>query len=84
MMVVPEGCAHGFQTLEQDTELLYLHTADYCGAAEGGVRFDDAKLNIAWPLTAAGVSSRDQSHPFVADAFAGIQITDAAASERQH
>lgn len=43
---IPEGCAHGFQVLEPDSELLYLHTAFYTPALEGGVRFDDPRIGI--------------------------------------
>ena len=46
MMVVPEGCAHGFQILEANSELLYLHTAVYTQKAEGGVRYDDPAFEI--------------------------------------
>src|SRR5207237_2682794 len=43
MMVVPEGCAHGFQTLVGDCELLYLHTASYALESEAGVAWDDSR-----------------------------------------
>ncbi|MCK7491690.1 MAG: dTDP-4-dehydrorhamnose 3,5-epimerase [Comamonadaceae bacterium] len=49
---IPEGCAHGFQALTDDAELLYLHTAAYAPLHEGGVRHDDPRLGIAWPLPA--------------------------------
>lgn len=63
MLVVPEGCAHGFQVLEADSELLYLHTARYLPDAEGGVRWDDPDLGIAWPLPVTDLSERDTRHP---------------------
>lgn len=59
LLVVPEGFAHGFQTLEPDTELLYLHTTAYTPAAEGGFRFDDPAFAIEWPLPATDMSPRD-------------------------
>ena len=74
MLVIPEGCAHGFQVLEQDSELLYLHTASYMPSAEGGVRFDDPLLNILWPLPVTDLSKRDQLHPLISQSFSGIQI----------
>lgn len=74
MMVIPEGCAHGFQTLETDTELLYLHTAFYKPEAEGGIRFDDPQLGIEWPLPVRGLSERDRHHPRITRAFTGITI----------
>lgn len=58
-MYIPEGFAHGFQTLEPDTELLYCHTEFYTPEAEGGVRFDDPSIGIAWPLPVADLSARD-------------------------
>ncbi|MDP3229864.1 MAG: dTDP-4-dehydrorhamnose 3,5-epimerase family protein [Acidovorax sp.] len=74
MLVIPEGCAHGFQVLEPDSELLYLHTASYTPSAEGGVRFDDTALNLPWPLPAADVSERDRKHPLIHNNFQGITL----------
>jgi dTDP-4-dehydrorhamnose 3,5-epimerase len=76
MLVIPEGCAHGFQVLEPDSELLYLHTAPYNRAAEGGVRWNDPRLQIAWPLPPTDISPRDQAHPYVTDDFEGIAVSD--------
>ena len=67
MVVVPEGCAHGFQALEPDSELLYLHTAFYTPEAELGIRVDDARLGIRWPLPMSDLSDRDRHHPLLAD-----------------
>jgi len=58
-ILIPPGCAHGFQTLADDTELLYQHSAAYDPALEDGVRHDDPRLAIAWPEPAASVSPRD-------------------------
>ena len=44
--VIPEGCAHGFQVLEANSQLLYLHTAFYTPEAEGAVRFDDPQIAV--------------------------------------
>ncbi len=74
MLVIPEGCAHGFQVLQADSELLYLHTAFYTPAAESGVRHDDPRLGIRWPLTATDLSPRDRAHALLPDDFAGIQV----------
>lgn len=73
MVIIPEGCAHGFQTLAQSSELLYLHTAEYDKAAEFGVNYADAALNINWPLPIAMISDRDRSLPFIDDMFGGIK-----------
>ena len=74
MLVIPEGCAHGFQVLEPDSELLYLHTASYAPSAEGGVRFDDPLLNLLWPLTVTDLSERDKKHPLLDKNFLGIKL----------
>lgn len=74
MMAIPEGCAHGFQVLEADSELLYLHTEYYDGAAEGGVRFDDPAVAITWPFPAVDLSDRDRRHPLLDSGFAGIAL----------
>jgi dTDP-4-dehydrorhamnose 3,5-epimerase len=74
MIVIPEGCAHGYQVLEQDSELLYLHTASYCPSAEGGVRHDDPSVGIDWPLPVGGLSERDLRHPFISEDFKGLVL----------
>lgn len=72
MLIVPEGCAHGFQVLEPDSELLYLHTSAYAPEHEAGVRFDDPGLGIRWPLPVMDVSARDGGLPLIASDFAGL------------
>lgn len=72
ILVIPEGCAHGFQVLEPDSELLYLHTAYYTPDAEGGVRHDDPRLGIIWPLPVTDISHRDAGHPLVGPDFPGL------------
>lgn len=72
MLVIPEGCAHGYQTLEEDCELLYLHTALYTPGAEGGVRHDDPAIAITWPLPVTNLSTRDAGHPLIATDFTGL------------
>ena len=71
-LVIPEGFAHGFQTLVDDCELLYLHTAPYQADAEGALNAVDPRLAIAWPLPIAERSTRDQAHPLLAEGFIGI------------
>ena len=70
--VLPEGFAHGFQTLTDDCELLYFHTAAYQPAAEAGLNPQDPRLAIEWPLPVADLSPRDGAHPLLDDAFAGV------------
>lgn len=72
MMVIPEGFGHGFQVLEPDSELLYLHTAHYTPSDEGGVRYSDPRLGITWPCTVTDLSERDASHPLIDTNFQGI------------
>lgn len=74
LMVIPEGFAHGFQVLEAGSELLYLHTAAYNPDAEGGVRYDDPELGIAWPLPVNDISHRDASHAYIDERFKGIDL----------
>lgn len=65
--LIPEGCAHGFQVLEPGSELLYLHSQAWVPQAELGVRWDDPKLAIPWPLAAHQLSKRDLNLPFLSD-----------------
>jgi len=74
MIVIPEGCAHGFQVLERDSELLYLHTEFYQPEAEDGISWNDSRLDITWPLPVAGLSSRDNSFRHIAQDFSGIAL----------
>jgi dTDP-4-dehydrorhamnose 3,5-epimerase len=73
-LVIPEGCAHGFQALEGDSELLYLHTAFYNPKSEIGIRPTDPRLSIPWPLALADLSARDRTHPLLAPDYSGIDI----------
>ncbi len=61
---IPVGFAHGFVALEEGTELQYKCTAEYAPASEGGIRWDDPQLAIAWPLREAVVSEKDAVLPF--------------------
>lgn len=71
-IVIPEGFAHGFQTLEDDCELLYLHSASYCKESEGALNYADPRLDISWPLELTDISERDTNHPFINNEFEGI------------
>lgn len=72
MLVIPEGFAHGFQALEAGSQLLYLHTANYNASSEQGIRFDDPRLNVAWPFPINNVSVRDMSLPNLDENFLGL------------
>ncbi len=72
MLYIPEGFAHGFQTLEANCELLYFHTKFYSPDYEEAVRFDDPRVGIKWPLDATEISEKDKNHPLLSGNFAGI------------
>ena len=69
---VPEGCAHGFQTLCDDTELFYQISVPYEPALARGVRWDDPDIGIDWPLSRPNLSDRDRSLPGLAEVTAGL------------
>jgi dTDP-4-dehydrorhamnose 3,5-epimerase len=65
-LFVPEGCAHGFQTLEDATEVLYQISSSHVPDAARGVRWDDPAFGIEWPPAPAGgrtMSERDAGYP---------------------
>ena len=72
MMVIPEGFAHGFQVLDSDSELLYIHTDFYKPTSEAGFRYDDPRLAIKWPNAVTDLSPRDLAHPLIELNFSGI------------
>lgn len=65
MLYVPEGFAHGFQTLEDDTEVAYQLSEYYHPESARGVRWDDPALSIKWPLPVTVLSERDRQHPLL-------------------
>ncbi|MGH2462332.1 MAG: dTDP-4-dehydrorhamnose 3,5-epimerase family protein [Candidatus Limnocylindria bacterium] len=73
-LFIPEGFAHGFQTVVDDCELLYFHTAAYDPAAERGLHPDDPRLAIGWPLAVGQLSARDASHPLIGPDFDGVVV----------
>ncbi len=72
MIYIPEGFAHGFQTLQDDAQLLYFHSALYAPGAEEGLHHNDPSLKINWPLPVTEISDRDQQHSFITQDFLGI------------
>jgi dTDP-4-dehydrorhamnose 3,5-epimerase len=71
LLYIPEGFAHGFQTLTENAELIYLHSEYYKPEAESGLRYDDPKISIKWPLKITQVSDRDQKHEWLNEYFEG-------------
>lgn len=71
-LLVPPGCAHGFQVLRGEAEMIYLHSRPFVPESDAGVRADDPRLGIAWPLPIGERSPRDGSHALLAADFPGL------------
>lgn len=71
---IPEGFAHGFQTLTDAAQLLYMHTAPWTPGCEAGLRYDDPRLAIAWPLPPTTVSYRDRNYARIDDSYYGVHV----------
>jgi dTDP-4-dehydrorhamnose 3,5-epimerase len=74
MIYIPEGFAHGFQTLEDESEILYFHTQFYTPEADAGLRYNDPFLNIKWTLPVSQISDKDASHALIDNNFQGITL----------
>jgi dTDP-4-dehydrorhamnose 3,5-epimerase len=64
-LLIPRGFAHGFQTLENDCEMIYLHDRPYVPTSEGAINALDPAVAVQWPLPIGDMSARDRAHPFV-------------------
>ena len=73
-LYIPEGFAHGFQTLEDNTELIYHHTAYYVPGHEAGIRYNDPRIGIKWPLPVSEITEKDQTHLLIDKSFKGISL----------
>ena len=73
-MLIPEGFAHGFQTLAEDCELIYLHTAAYHPESERALNVMDPRLGIVWPLPITEISERDRGHKLIGQDFQGMTL----------
>lgn len=73
-LLIPEGFAHGFQSLTDNVELLYCHSVAYTPTAEAGLNPKDPMLAIAWPLQISELSPRDAEHPMLNELFAGVAL----------
>lgn len=73
-LLIPEGCAHGFQSLSDDAELLYCHSMAYAPQSDAGLNPLDEALAIAWPLPVALLSERDARHPPIGARFEGVRL----------
>jgi len=73
-LLVPQGFAHGFITLDDNCEVLYFHTKNYNPDYERGIRYNDPKLNINWPSKTVEISERDLSFPLLTEQFDGLDL----------
>ena len=73
-LYIPEGFAHGYQTLTTDCEMLYMHTAPYEAGSEGGIHAEDPATAIQWPFKIMEMSNRDHNHSFLSKDFKGIKL----------
>lgn len=73
-ILIPEGFAHGFQTLSENAILIYHHTEYYTPTADSGIRYNDPALGINWPLTPAAVSEKDKTYTLIDAQFKSIKI----------
>lgn len=73
-LMIPEGFAHGFQTLTPDVQMLYIHSSSYNPEYERGLNPLDKKLSIKWPHTINEMSEKDRSALSIDIEFKGIQI----------
>jgi dTDP-4-dehydrorhamnose 3,5-epimerase len=73
-LVIPKGFAHGFQTLEDNVDLIYFHTEYYSKEHESGLSYLDPMLSIEWPLTPQNLSERDLSFQYITPEYQGLEI----------
>jgi dTDP-4-dehydrorhamnose 3,5-epimerase len=73
-LLIPPGFAHGFQSLEPDCELLYLHSEPYDPTSEGALNPRDPTLSITWPLAIAVISDKDACRSLVSSDFQGVSL----------
>jgi dTDP-4-dehydrorhamnose 3,5-epimerase len=71
LFYIPPGFAHGFVTLEDNTEFMYKCTEEYCKESEESVRWDDPDIAVEWPITDVQVSEKDAANPLLRDINCG-------------
>lgn len=74
MLYIPQGFAHGFQTMKENTELIYHHSEFYNSDFEDGIKYDEPLVGIKWPMKIQEISLRDMNHKYITDSFKGINI----------
>ena len=73
-ILIPMGFAHGFQTLEENSALIYHHTEYYTPGSDSGLRYDDERLKINWPLPIVNLSQKDKLYTLIDNNFEGILL----------
>lgn len=73
-LLIPEGFAHGFQTLTDDVQLLYCHSSAHNPEAEGTLNAQDPRLAIKWPIAITQISIRDTNHKLIDAKFEGLSL----------
>lgn len=71
---IPQGCAHGFQVLTANSELIYCHSVAYNKDNEGAVAYNDPSIGIIWPVPITNISSKDKGYSYLDKNFKGIRI----------
>jgi dTDP-4-dehydrorhamnose 3,5-epimerase len=71
-VIIPAGFAHGFQAMQDNCELIYLHSEEYNQSAEFGVKYNDPILDIKWPLPCTKTSSRDEAFEYIKNLPSGL------------
>lgn len=71
-VIIPPGCAHGFQLLTEKCEMVYTHSSIYAPDHQAGIRYDDPRLGIKWPMPITVISERDRTLPWLSADFQGV------------
>lgn len=74
-LFIPEGFAHGFQSLEPSCEILYFVSAPYCKSSESGINALDPRISVNWPIHISERSEKDSTHPMLEDFFPGVDLS---------
>ena len=74
MLYIPEGFAHGFQALENNSEIIYFNSEFYSPECEGGIRYNDPKIKINWPMEPSEISKKDYNFKLIDESFKPIVL----------
>lgn len=75
-LLIPEGFAHGFQVVQPNSQILYMHSAHYAADAQGAINALDPRVEIRWPLPITLRSERDEALELLDDSFTGVALSD--------